>query len=240
SSRAPLASLPADGAGRVFRRRGRRTTGDERDDRIHLQVQGAEVGPRGNPQARTDQAMKSCPSREELRRLLAEELTEPEFAAMQRHVDGCPSCQDSLETLTGAPAELAALRRNPASPRNLVSGAGKSANSGDSALAPRQDFLKRLMAHGPSAEALDPEPAEPARGRVENTDWPTIPGYEILGVLGRGGMGVVYEAKQVSLNRRVALKVLTGGMGLTPKGVQRFRREAETAAKLHHTNIVPV
>jgi tetratricopeptide (TPR) repeat protein len=64
--------------------------------------------------------------------------------------------------------------------------------------------------------------------------------FEIVRELGRGGMGVVYEARQVSLNRKVALKVLSGGLGLTAKAVQRFRREAEAAAKLHHTNIVPV
>src|SRR5713226_7574600 len=64
--------------------------------------------------------------------------------------------------------------------------------------------------------------------------------FEIIREIGRGGMGVVYEALQVSLNRKVALKVLSGGLGLTPKAVQRFRREAEAAAKLHHTNIVPV
>jgi serine/threonine protein kinase len=64
--------------------------------------------------------------------------------------------------------------------------------------------------------------------------------FEILRELGRGGMGVVYEARQVSLNRKVALKVLAGSLGLTAKAVERFHREAEAAAKLHHTNIVPV
>ncbi len=64
--------------------------------------------------------------------------------------------------------------------------------------------------------------------------------FEIIRELGRGGMGVVYEARQISLNRKVALKVLSSGLGMTTKAVIRFRREAETAAKLHHTNIVPV
>jgi serine/threonine protein kinase len=53
-------------------------------------------------------------------------------------------------------------------------------------------------------------------------------------------MGIVYEARQISLNRRVALKVLPPGLGLTGTAVQRFEREARAAAKLHHTNIVPV
>jgi eukaryotic-like serine/threonine-protein kinase len=64
--------------------------------------------------------------------------------------------------------------------------------------------------------------------------------FEVLREIGRGGMGVVFEARQVSLNRKVALKVLSTGLGLTTKAVQRFHREAEAAAKLHHTNIVPV
>jgi hypothetical protein len=64
--------------------------------------------------------------------------------------------------------------------------------------------------------------------------------FQIVRELGRGGMGVVYEAVQTSLDRRVALKVLGGGLGLTPKAIDRFRREAAAAAKLHHTNIVPV
>src|SRR6266478_842295 len=76
------------------------------------------------------------------------------------------------------------------------------------------------------------------------TDHPTIGqrlgDFEVGREVGRGGMGIVYEARQVSLNRKVALKVLAAGLGLTSKAVQRFHREAEAAAKLHHTNIVPV
>ena len=68
----------------------------------------------------------------------------------------------------------------------------------------------------------------------------TLGDFLVIRELGRGGMGVVYEARQLSLNRPVALKVMTGGLGLTPQGVQRFRREAEAGGRLHHTNIVPV
>jgi hypothetical protein len=64
--------------------------------------------------------------------------------------------------------------------------------------------------------------------------------YRLLREVGRGGMGIVYEAEQVSLGRRVALKVLPFAAALDPKQLQRFRIEAQAAAHLHHTNIVPV
>jgi eukaryotic-like serine/threonine-protein kinase len=63
--------------------------------------------------------------------------------------------------------------------------------------------------------------------------------FELVREIGRGGMGVVFEARQISLNRKVALKVLAG-VSLSGKAIERFHREAEAAAKLHHTNIVPV
>src|SRR5206468_5744183 len=64
--------------------------------------------------------------------------------------------------------------------------------------------------------------------------------YRILREVGRGGMGVVYEAQQLSLGRHVAIKVLPPHALLDPRQLGRFRREARSAAKLHHTNIVPV
>jgi serine/threonine protein kinase len=64
--------------------------------------------------------------------------------------------------------------------------------------------------------------------------------FRLLREIGRGGMGVVYEAEQVSLGRRVALKVLPFAAAMDPKQLQRFRIEAQAAAHLHHTNIVPV
>jgi serine/threonine protein kinase/WD40 repeat protein len=64
--------------------------------------------------------------------------------------------------------------------------------------------------------------------------------YRLVREVGRGGMGVVYEAEQISLGRRVALKVLPPHALLDASQVRRFRREAMAAARLHHTNIVPV
>jgi serine/threonine protein kinase/WD40 repeat protein len=64
--------------------------------------------------------------------------------------------------------------------------------------------------------------------------------YRIVRTIGQGGMGVVYEAEQFSLRRRVALKVLPSHIARDATGAERFRREARAAARLHHTNIVPV
>ena len=69
---------------------------------------------------------------------------------------------------------------------------------------------------------------------------PDIPGYRIFGELGRGGAGVVYKARQLSLNRLVALKVIQAGHHAKPGAVERFRAEAETVARFQHPNIIQV
>jgi serine/threonine-protein kinase len=73
-----------------------------------------------------------------------------------------------------------------------------------------------------------------------NAELPNIPGYQVEAVLGRGGMGIVYKARHLRLNRIVALKMLLAGAYAGPQERERFLREAEAVAGLRHANIVQV
>lgn len=92
-----------------------------------------------------------------------------------------------------------------------------------------------------AAEQVPPTAAPPGfpDGAVA-PEQAALPGYEMLGVLGRGGMGVVYKARQRALNRFVAIKMILAGAHAGPEELARFRREAATIARLHHPHIVQI
>ena len=79
-----------------------------------------------------------------------------------------------------------------------------------------------------------------AIGQLAGDAWPTLPGYEVLGEIHRGGQGVVYRARQLATKRTVAIKLLLDGMLATPARRRRFEREIELVAALEHPSIVTV
>ncbi len=105
----------------------------------------------------------------------------------------------------------------------------------------REVFEAILMVRDLKPESTDERESARGVGFDGDRQLPErIGGYRIVREIGRGGMGVVYEAEQEALGRRVALKVLPGAMAGDAKARARFDREARAAARMHHTNIVPV
>jgi eukaryotic-like serine/threonine-protein kinase len=146
----------------------------------------------------------------------------------------CPNCRettvvaDEVLELVSCPTcgETSPAHPIPVDPKRFSGGAPRS--------------VERLVARPDQPQ--DPWPTNPAGG--SSMEYPKIPGYEILDQIGKGGMGVVYKARDVNLDRLVAIKMILADSPGSPEDrarfKARFRREAEAVARFQHPHIVQI
>jgi serine/threonine protein kinase/tetratricopeptide (TPR) repeat protein len=156
--------------------------------------------------------MIPCPPRETWQHYVDERLDAAEDRLLTEHVRECRACEETLAGLVP-----------PCLPPRA---------SGSAPPLPPAELVERLgrmwSARFPADDLTAPE------------YWPRIDGYEILGVLGRGGMGVVYRARERALGREVAMKMIAAGEQSSAADVRRLLNDATTAAGLRHEGIVSV
>jgi WD40 repeat protein len=181
---------------------------------------------------------RPCPDVRDWQRLLAGLVSEEEAGPLERHLDGCVACQRLVRDLPDADSLAAALH-------GCAAGTGFDAEVAEAA----DRLLERAgLGQAPPGEIVDA--TGPGRtvivGPPQGSDEPGCvpqaqpPGYAVLGELGRGGMGVVYKARQVNADRLVALKMILAGGHAEPDELSRFRTEAEAIARLQHPHVVQV
>ncbi|MCI0351683.1 MAG: protein kinase [Acidobacteriales bacterium] len=178
--------------------------------------------------------MTNCPSEDMLADLLADALSTAEQDAVIQHVEECALCRQELARLTEI-SDAATWQRDVHLPPSSKA---------------EEDIVRRLKLVRRSPA---PNPHDPAETQAENFadgklaaaatidfEIPSVPGYEIIEILGRGGMGVVFKARQIALQRIVALKMLQNLERGGEKLMGRFRTEADAIARLQHPNIVQI
>jgi serine/threonine protein kinase len=211
-------------------------------------------------------AMSSCPSQDQLRQLLNDRLNGSALAEIVGHIEVCPSCQEQLEALTcendwkttlgeissETATENSASAFASATPRvendqtaDVIGAADLEASTDDREPVPGVGSTDEVSGDFGEVDSdrtrshSGPRDGSPAVKPVgSRTDCPDVPGYEVMERLGEGGMGIVHKARQVGLNRFVALKMIRGGSQARPDHFVRFAIEAEAVAKLRHPNIL--
>jgi WD40 repeat protein len=186
--------------------------------------------------------MSSCLSPDQFRQLIANNLSAAEAAALENHIEACEPCWQALVRLVDA--QSLGARADVGNDRVTEPRPAKGTQD------PAEAFLHHLAEHPPATVRLQdgPRSGDTFQSLAVGIDspggpaaaWPVVAGFEVLGELGRGGMGVVYQARQVALNRLVALKMILAGSHAGPEERRRFRVEAEAIARLRHPNFVQV
>jgi WD40 repeat protein len=175
--------------------------------------------------------VSTCPDTTQLKDLLDGNLPDQQQLELNSHLENCPACQQNLESLaagketwSGAAEKLSDSAETPeAGLRRVIEASKKDAQSATEAEAPVADV---------PLDFLDP-PQDPGHlGRLGH--------YEVLEVIGRGGMGIVLKAFDASLHRVVAIKVLAPQLATTAAARSRFEREGKAAAAVGHEHVVAI
>jgi len=171
--------------------------------------------------------VKDCLTLSEFERYARGEMARSDAARFDDHIAACDRCEAAYQSFLKDNRFLDGVKNalDPSGFEETQSSAYRAAHEPDETTA----HVPQQASSGFRTRASRPE------------RFPQIEGYEIKRIVGRGGMGVVYEAIQEKLHRPVALKLLPAVVSSAhPEFVARFQREATAAARLHHTNIIPV
>lgn len=166
----------------------------------------------------------NCPEEQQLRRFAARALAAAEADAVDGHLAECADCQERVAqftlTLQNAAAESQTDGQDRASPRESASVAATEAQGEPGEV---DDFELGFLSPSTDSRSLG-----------------KIGGYDVQSVVGRGGMGIVLKAFDPSLQRLVAIKVLTPALASNQKARRRFLREARAAAAVNHPNVITI
>ncbi len=168
--------------------------------------------------------MPGCPHEAEPQwflRILEDDLSGAEHAELAAHLEECPDCRRRLDSMAAESELWAGLRL-------LREGAERRATVGDSKADEAARNLDELVPIG----LIEPSSNSEQLGRIG--------AYDILRIIGRGGMGIVFLARDPSLDRLVAIKVLTPNLALTGSARRRFAREAKAVAAVVHEHVVAI